>query len=74
MFLDVLQEKNSELIKTAIELHQKGEILPDTYVLDVDAILKNGRDLYEKAQKNGIKLYVMTKQFGRIPYLAKKLI
>ncbi len=51
MFLDVLQEKNSELIKTAIELHQKGEILPDTYVLDVDAILKKWKRSLRKSTK-----------------------
>lgn len=74
MFIDIVQKKNPDLIKVAIELHQNGEILPDTYVLDVDAILENGRDLCKKAEENGIKLYVMTKQFGRVPYLAKKLV
>lgn len=74
MFIDIVQEKNPDLIKVAIELHQKGEILPDTYVLDVDAILENGRALCKKAEENGIKLYAMTKQFGRVPYLAKKLV
>lgn len=74
MFLDIIQEKNPHLIKVAIELHQSGEILPDTYVLDVDAILENGRALCEKAKENGVKLYAMTKQFGRVPYLAKKLV
>lgn len=74
MFIDIVQKKNPDLIKVAIELHQKGEILPDTYVLDVDAILENGRALCKKAEENGIKLYAMTKQFGRVPYLAKKLV
>lgn len=74
MFLDIVQKKNPYLIEGAIKLHQNGEILPDTYVLDVDAILENGRALCEKAKENGIKLYAMTKQFGRVPYIAKKLI
>lgn len=74
MFIDIVQKKNPDLIKVAIELHQNGEILPDTYVLDVDAILENGRALCKKAEENGIKLYAMTKQFGRVPYLAKKLV
>lgn len=74
MFIDIVQKKNPDLIKVAIELHQNGEILPDTYVLDVDAILENGRALCKKAEENGIKLYAMTKQFGRVPYLAKKLM
>ncbi|MCQ8212732.1 YhfX family PLP-dependent enzyme [Cetobacterium somerae] len=74
MFLDIVQEKNPQLIKAAIKLHQRGEILPDTYILDVDAILENGKALCKKAEENGIKLYAMTKQFGRVPYLAKKLV
>lgn len=74
MFIDIVQKKNPDLIKVAIDLHQNGEILPDTYVLDVDAILENGRALCKKAEENGIKLYAMTKQFGRVPYLAKKLV
>lgn len=74
MFIDIVQKKNPDLIKVAIEIHQNGEILPDTYVLDVDAILENGRALCKKAEENGIKLYAMTKQFGRVPYLAKKLV
>lgn len=74
MFLDILQKKNPNLIKCAVEFHQSGAILPDTYILDVDAILENGRALFKKAEENGIKLYVMTKQIGRIPYIAKKLL
>ncbi|MGL5426380.1 MAG: YhfX family PLP-dependent enzyme [Cetobacterium sp.] len=74
MFLDIVQKKNDKLISAAIHLHQTGEITPDSYVLDVDTILENGRLLVESAKKNGIKLYAMTKQFGRVPYLAKKLV
>ncbi|MGL4988539.1 MAG: alanine racemase, partial [Cetobacterium sp.] len=74
MFLDIVQKKNDKLISAAIHLHQNGEITPDSYVLDVDTILENGRLLVESAKKNGIKLYAMTKQFGRVPYLAKKLV
>ena len=38
MFLDIVQEKNPQLIKAAIKFQQRGEILPDTYILDVDAV------------------------------------
>lgn len=74
MFIDILKEKNPKLIEVAIGLHQRGEILPDTYVLDVDAILDNAKKLYKLAKENGIQLYAMTKQIGRVPYLAKKFI
>ena len=74
MFLNKLQEKNPKLLNTAIEFHQKGLLSPDTYLLDVDTILDNAKLLIEEAKKNNIKLYVMTKQIGRIPFLAKKIL
>lgn len=74
MFLNKLQERNPNLLNAAIEFHQKGLLSPDTYLLDVDTILDNAKLLIEKAKKNNIKLYAMTKQIGRIPFLAKKIL
>ncbi|WP_291256261.1 alanine racemase [Fusobacterium sp.] len=74
MFLKKLQERNQNLLNVAIEFHQKGLLSPDTYLLDVDTILDNAKLLIEKAKKNNIKLYAMTKQIGRIPFLAKKIL
>lgn len=74
MFLNKLQERNPNLLNAAIEFHQKGLLFPDTYLLDVDTILDNARLLIEEAKKNNIKLYAMTKQIGRIPFLAKKIL
>lgn len=74
MFLNKLQERNQNLLNIAIEFHQKGLLSPDTYLLDVDTILDNAKLLIEKAKKNNIKLYAMTKQIGRIPFLAKKIL
>lgn len=34
MFLDVTARRNPNLIDAAVELHQKGLLLPDTYILD----------------------------------------
>lgn len=74
MFLNKLQERNPNLLNAAIEFHQKGLLSPDTYLLDVDTILDNAKLLIEEAKKNNIKLYAMTKQIGRIPFLAKKIL
>ncbi|MGL5232689.1 MAG: YhfX family PLP-dependent enzyme [Fusobacteriaceae bacterium] len=74
MFLDVLEKRNPKLIETAFKLHQEGKILPDTYILDLDAILYNAKLILEEANNYGIKLYAMTKQFGRNPIIAKKII
>lgn len=74
MFLDVLEKRNPKLIETAFKLHQEGKILPDTYILDLDAILYNAKLILEEANNYGIKLYAMTKQFGRNPIIAKKIL
>lgn len=74
MFIEALKAQNPELIKAARGLWQQGVILPDTYVIDVDQVLENGRKLLEVATRHGITLYLMTKQLGRNPWLAKKLI
>lgn len=74
MFLDITLKRNPELIKTAFELHREGIIHPDTYVLDLDAITLNGSVIKEEADRYGIKLYFMTKQLGRNPYIAARLM
>ena len=74
MFLDLTIRKNPRLIDTAFLLHQEGHIEPDTYVLDLDAIIYNGMAIKEEADKYGIRLYFMTKQFGRNPYVAAELM
>lgn len=74
MFIDALKVQNPALIQAARELWQQGVILPDTYVIDVDQVMENGRRLLTAAENHGITLYLMTKQFGRNPWLAKQLI
>ncbi len=74
MFLDRLMERNRPLAEVALKWQQDGTILPDTYVVDVDAVVENGRMMLEAANPRGIKLYFMLKQIGRNPYLAKKLM
>lgn len=74
MFLNKLQEKNNRLIETAIKLHQKGEILPDSYVVDLETLLENARKILAAANKKDVKLLFMLKQLGRNPYIAKKLM
>jgi len=74
MFLDITLRRNRNLVQTAFELHQNGSIEPDTYILDVDAILYNAKCIKKEADKYGIKLYFMTKQFGRNPYIASEIM
>ncbi len=73
MFMETLKNRNCKLINTAFQLHQEGRIMPDSYIIDVDIFLENAKKILEEAKKYGIKLYYMTKQIGRNPYLGKKL-
>lgn len=73
MFLKKLKENNEKLLHYAFDLHQSGEILPDTYVLDLDAIKENASLMVEKANELNIELYYMLKQIGRNPYIGKML-
>ena len=71
MFLDITIRRNMDLIQTAMDFHQRGKIRPNTYVLDLDRIKENARKIKAEADKNNIKLYMMTKQIGRNPEVAK---
>lgn len=74
MFLRQTIKRNKNLVEAAFSLHQRGDILPDSYVIDVDMFLENAGRLLKKARDSGITLYFMLKQVGRNPYLAKELV
>ena len=74
MFLDKVIERNPRLIECGFELHRQGLILPDTYVMDLDAIEQNARLMKKEADRYGIELYFMLKQIGRNPLIARKLM
>ncbi|ASB87472.1 YhfX family PLP-dependent enzyme [Bacillus sonorensis] len=73
MFLESTCKYNQKLIDAALDLHQQGMIAPNTYVLDLDAVKENTKMLSEKAKKQDIELFFMTKQFGRNPLVAKAI-
>ena len=66
--------ENRNLIIESVELHQSGEIPPDTFVIDLDAVESNARKMAEEAKKIGIKSYYITKQIGRNPIVAKTIV
>ena len=74
MFLEKTVKRNPELIKTSFDLHQRGQIQPDSYVIDVDTFLENASFMLKEAKEKDIRLFFMLKQAGRNPYLAKKLV
>lgn len=73
MFLKQLQKTNPQLIKVSLDLHRSGEIQPNTYILDLDSIVENTKKIVKRAKDNGINLYMMTKQIGRNPLVAKAI-
>lgn len=74
MFIDALKRQNPALISAAVALWQQGKIAPDSWVIDVDQVIDNGKRLLDVARQYGISLYLMTKQVGRNPWLAEKLL
>ncbi|WP_413111596.1 YhfX family PLP-dependent enzyme [Thaumasiovibrio sp. DFM-14] len=74
MFLDALERQNSNLVAATLSLFSQGKLLPDTTVIDVDQLLENAKAIKSEANRYGVRLYAMTKQFGRNPLLAKMLI
>lgn len=73
MFLDITLRRNIDLVETAINLHQSGQIRANTYVLDLDRIVENAKLIKEEADKNNVEIYMMTKQIGRNPEVAKRI-
>lgn len=73
MLLETTINKNKELVDCAFDLHKKG-ILPDSYIIDMDMLIKNAKAMLDKAKSVNVNLYFMLKQLGRNPYIAKKLL
>lgn len=74
MFLSPTLERNAPLIDFAFSAHQRGELLPNTYLLDMDALSENGAKMLACAQKNHLSLYFMLKQLGCNPAVAHQLV
>jgi predicted amino acid racemase len=71
MFLETLARRNPGLIRSAVALHQAGEIPPNSYVLDLDAIRRNARLIKAAAEAAGLRVYPMAKQVGRNPHFLR---
>ncbi|MER8924050.1 MULTISPECIES: alanine racemase [unclassified Mesorhizobium] len=65
MFLEILRRRNPAFIESAIRLHQQGKLPANAYVLDLDTVEANARVLKSEANRNGLKIFAMTKQVGR---------
>jgi predicted amino acid racemase len=67
VFLEIIVRRNQRFIEAAVELHQRGEIPANSYVLDIDAVLANARHFAEEAARLDLSVLAMSKQVGRNP-------
>ena len=65
MFVDRLRRLNPSLALAAMQLHQGGELRANTYLLDTATMTANARLINDEADRQGLSLYAMAKQFGR---------
>lgn len=67
MFLRPLLERNPGFVEVSMALHREGKIPANSYVLDLDAIEANARNIKREADAHGLTVLAMTKQVGRNP-------
>src|ERR1700733_745641 len=73
MFLTSLLSTNPLFVRSAIELHQAGQIPANCYVVDLDVVAENAKHIVAEARKYDLSIFPMTKQFGRNPEVLKVL-
>lgn len=74
MFLEILRGRNPRFVETAIALHQEGRLPPNTVVIDLDTVEANARNFKSEADRQGLKVFAMTKQMGRNPAFIRALM
>ncbi|OFK23652.1 alanine racemase [Olsenella sp. HMSC062G07] len=73
MLLDRLLKTNRPLAELALSWQRDGALLPDTYLIDLDALTQNAEAIKATADSRGIRLYYMLKQLGRNPLVGRRL-
>lgn len=68
MYLDNVLKNNEKMLELTMELHQKGEIPVNSWVINLDQIAENAKALSDSAKKNNLSTYLMSKQHNRNPY------
>ena len=65
MFIERLKRLNPSLVTDAVQLHQAAELRANTYLIDIATMTANTRVIRAEADRLGLSLYAMAKQFGR---------
>ncbi|MDE2702365.1 MAG: YhfX family PLP-dependent enzyme [Chloroflexi bacterium] len=71
--LEIVERTNPALIESTCRLHQRGDIPPDCYVVDLEVVRENAARLAERAEANDLRIYAMTKQFNRNPSILEAI-
>jgi predicted amino acid racemase len=74
MFLDLLRRRNPALLRAAAHFHQNGQLPPNTYVIDLDAVSRNAAALAAESYRLGLTPFAMTKQIGRNPDASRAIV
>src|SRR5207248_3724609 len=74
VFLDRLSVRNPTLISAAVDLHQRGLVPANSFLLDVDTMAANAAVIAREARGLGLTVFAMTKQFGRNPVATRAVI
>lgn len=69
MYLNNVIQNNPDMLETVFDLHQKGLVPPNCWVIDLDMVAANASVLAEKAKALGLHTYLMSKQHNRNPYI-----
>ena len=70
MYMRRVMERNPQLLEAGLRFHRDGRMPPNTFLIDLDTIADNARVLSAEAKRLGLTTYLMTKQFGRNPYVS----
>ena len=74
MFVERLRIDNPKFIDAIVKLQQGGQLLPDSYAVDMEQFRANAKAIVDVANEKGIRLYFMLKQIGRNPVLGAELM
>ena len=72
MFLQAALKRNPALIEAAFQLLEGGQIPPNCYVIDLEAVERNAGVLSQVARQHDLELYFTTKQVGFNPQVARR--
>jgi predicted amino acid racemase len=73
-YLENVMKLNPGLVELSAELHRKNLIPVSTYVLDLEAHIRNAMSMIRQARRYNITLYYMSKQIARNPIIVQAVL